>query len=57
MVRPTDSAGVLEQGRGTGWVARKPERSRLCPRGAAGEEHRPNKAPGPMIDLASIGSA
>lgn len=43
MARLTGSAGVSEQGKGTGWATRKPERSRLCPHGKAGTEHRPQQ--------------
>ena len=58
MARNTGSAGVSEQGKGTGGVTRKPERSRLCPHessrlGAPAE----NNAPGLMTDLANIRSA
>src|SRR6201989_635675 len=30
--RPAGPAGVLEPGKGMGWNAREPERSRACPR-------------------------
>ncbi|MGY3600410.1 hypothetical protein ACVIGB_008459 [Bradyrhizobium sp. USDA 4341] len=57
MVRLTGSAGVSEQGKGTGWATRKPERSRLCPHGKPARSTGHNNAPGLMTDLASIGSA
>lgn len=48
MARLTGSAGVSEQGKGTGWVAKKPERSRLCPHGKPARRTGLNNAPGPM---------
>jgi hypothetical protein len=51
MARLTGSAGVSEQGKGTGWVARKPERSRLCPYGKLARSTGLNNAPGPMSRL------
>ena len=58
MARLTGSAGVSEQGKGTGWVARKPERFPLVPIWKAGAEHRPQQRSRPDCpDLASIGSA
>src|ERR1700757_2399588 len=45
---PVGSAGVLEQGKGVGWVARKPARSRTRPRVQhAGQERRLIKCPRP----------
>ncbi|MGY3573044.1 hypothetical protein ACVMB1_000248 [Bradyrhizobium sp. USDA 4504] len=57
MARLTGSAGVSEQGKGTGWDTRKPERSRLCPHGKPARSTGHNNAPGLMTDLASIESA
>jgi hypothetical protein len=54
----TDSVGVLERGKGAGWVAWEPERSRPCPcEGTRITEHRLNNAPGPTIALETVGSA
>lgn len=53
MARLTGSAGVSEQGKGTGWATRKPERSRLCPHGKPARSTGHNNAPGLMTDLAS----
>ena len=43
LVRLTGSAGVSEQGKGTGWVTRKPERSRSRPYAKPAREHRPEQ--------------
>jgi len=57
MARLIGSAGISEQGKGTGWVTRKPERSRLCPHGKPARSTGLSNVPGLMNDLASIGSA
>lgn len=45
------SAGVSDQGKGAGWVTRKPERSRWCPHGKPARSAGVNNAPGPMSGL------
>jgi hypothetical protein len=58
MARKTGSAGVSDQGKGTGGVTREPERSRLCPHESNRHaERRVNNAPGLMTDLANVRSA
>jgi hypothetical protein len=58
LARNVDSTGVLERGKGTGWVAWEPERSHLRPRERAPEtDRRLNNDPGPNRSLHPPGSA
>ena len=58
LARNVDSTGVLERGKGTGWVAWEPERSHLRPRERAPEtDRRLNNDPGPDRSLHPPGSA
>jgi hypothetical protein len=57
MVRNTGSAGVFEQGKGTGRVTRKPERSCLCPREITGYGAPVEQRSRPGARLGGDGSA